>query len=98
MSEHCERRTGPVVGGRSRATGSRSPESPLFERRAGLRGPTALGGATVLAQIPRETVHALGIAPGRPVHAIIEAVAFDRSTHGPGIGCPPGAGSDVVNV
>jgi hypothetical protein len=44
------RRTGPVAANAARATGSvtRSPDSPLFERRTGLGGPTALarpGGA-----------------------------------------------------
>jgi hypothetical protein len=39
------RRTGPVAAGSHRAAGSvtHSPESPLFERRTGLGGPTALG-------------------------------------------------------
>ena len=42
MNGPAARRVGPVAGGRSRATGSvtHSPESPLFERRAGLGGPT----------------------------------------------------------
>ena len=37
-------RVGPVAGGRGPAGGSvtHSPESPLFERRAGLGGPTPL--------------------------------------------------------
>ena len=40
-------RQGPVVVGGSRAAGSvtHSPDSPLFERRTGLGGPTALGRA-----------------------------------------------------
>jgi len=35
---------GPVAGGRARAAGSvtHSPDSPLFERRTGLGGPTTL--------------------------------------------------------
>jgi hypothetical protein len=38
------RRTGPVAAGGSRADGSvtHSPDSPLFERRTGLGGPTPL--------------------------------------------------------
>ena len=45
MSERRVRRTGPVAAGAFRATGSvtHSPDSPLFERRTGLGGPTALG-------------------------------------------------------
>jgi hypothetical protein len=44
MNGHRARRTGPVAADAARATGSvtRSPESPLFERRTGLGGPTAL--------------------------------------------------------
>ena len=50
MTGERARRTGPVAAGAPRATGSvtHSPESPLFERRTGLGGPTALarpGGA-----------------------------------------------------
>jgi hypothetical protein len=38
-------RTGPDAAGGSRAAGSvtHSPDSPLFERRTGLGGPTARG-------------------------------------------------------
>jgi hypothetical protein len=49
MNGQRMRRTGPVAAGGSRAAGSvtRSPDSPLFDRRTGLGGPTALGrGAT----------------------------------------------------
>jgi len=44
MNGERARRTGPVAAGALRATGSvtRSPDSPLFERRTGLGGPTAL--------------------------------------------------------
>jgi hypothetical protein len=40
-------RTGPGAAGASGATGSvtHSPDSPLFERRTGLGGPTALARA-----------------------------------------------------
>jgi len=56
-----------------------------------------VGGATLLAQITRETVHALGIEPGRRVYAIIKAVAFDRSGLGPGAAMSGPAG-DIVDV
>jgi hypothetical protein len=50
MTEERARRTGPVAADAPRATGSvtRSPDSPPFERRTGLGGPTTLarpGGA-----------------------------------------------------
>jgi len=47
MSGQRVRRTGPVGAGGSRGAGSvtRSPDSPLFERRTGLGGPTTLGPA-----------------------------------------------------
>jgi len=55
------RRTGPVAAGGSRAAGSvtRSPDSPLFERRTGLGGPTTLGrpGATRGATRPVSGEH-----------------------------------------
>ena len=56
------------------------------------------GGATLIAQITRETVHALEIAPGRPVYAIIKAVAFDRAMLASDAGLASGAGSDIINV
>jgi len=47
MTGQPVRRTGPDTTGGSRAAGSvtHSPASPLFERRTGLGGPTALGRA-----------------------------------------------------
>jgi len=47
MNGQPVRRTGPGAAGASRAAGSvtHSPDSPLFERRTGLGGPTALGRA-----------------------------------------------------
>jgi molybdate transport system ATP-binding protein len=48
-------------------------------------GPTAMGlrldcGGTILvAQITRLSAEALGLAPGRAVHALIKSVSFDRS-------------------
>ena len=65
MNGQRMRRTGPVAAGGSRAAGSvtHSPDSPLFERRTGLGGPTALGraGATHGATRPGsvEPVHGL---------------------------------------
>ena len=60
MNEQSVRRTGPVAVGGSRADGSvtHSPESPLFERRTGLGGPTALArtGATHGATRPVSVV------------------------------------------
>ena len=46
-------------------------------------GPEALvtvdcGGDRLLARVTRHSVAALGLAPGRPVHAIVKAVTFDR--------------------
>ena len=47
MNGQRARRTGPVAVGGPRAAGSvtHSPDSPLFERRTGLGGPTALARA-----------------------------------------------------
>ncbi len=47
MNGQRVRRTGPVAVGGSRAVGSvtHSPDSPLFDRRTGLGGPTALARA-----------------------------------------------------
>jgi len=47
MNGQRVRRTGPVAVGGSRTVGSvtRSPDSPLSERRTGLGGPTALARA-----------------------------------------------------
>jgi hypothetical protein len=57
------RRTGPVAVGGARADGSvtHSPDSPLFERRTGLGGPTLLvrPGATHGATRP---------VSGEPIH------------------------------
>ncbi len=52
-------------------------------------GPEALvtvdcGGDRLLARITRHSVEALGLAPGRPVFAVVKAVTFDRAnTPGP---------------
>ena len=47
MNGQCVRRPGPVAAGGSPTAGcvTRSPDSPLFERRTGLGGPTTLGPA-----------------------------------------------------
>jgi hypothetical protein len=47
MNGQSARRTGPVAVGGSRVGGSvtRSPDSPIFERRTGLGGPTPLARA-----------------------------------------------------
>ncbi|KQT47528.1 molybdenum ABC transporter ATP-binding protein [Aureimonas sp. Leaf454] len=37
------------------------------------------GGAEILARLTRRSAEALGLRPGLPVHAIVKAVAFDRS-------------------
>ncbi len=51
-------------------------------------GPDALvsvdcGGERLLARVTRHSVGVLGLAPGRPVHVIVKAIAFDR-TNAPG--------------
>ena len=40
------------------------------------------GGVMLVAQITRKSVAALGLAPGKPVHALIKAVALDRHSTG----------------
>ena len=61
MNGQPVRRMGPVAAGGSRAAGSvtHSPDSPLFERRTGRGGPTALGcaGAT------RGATHPVSVEP-----------------------------------
>jgi molybdate transport system ATP-binding protein len=41
-----------------------------------------VGGTPLLARITRKSVAALGIAPGRPVFALVKAVAIDRHSVG----------------
>jgi len=36
-------------------------------------------GATLLARITSKSVERLALAPGRPVHAIVKSVSFERS-------------------
>ena len=61
MTGQSVRRMGPVTAGGSRAAGSvtRSPDSPLFERRTGLGGPTAL----VRAGAARGVTHPVSVEP-----------------------------------
>jgi len=67
-------------------------ENPVVEIRLDA------GGATLISQITRETVDALGIEAGRRVYAIVKAVAFDRSTLGSGLGPASERRSDIVDV
>jgi molybdate transport system ATP-binding protein len=54
-----------------------------------------VAGAALLAQVTRQSVQALDLRPGRPVYAIIKAVAFDH-WGGPGVrGAPP---ADVLDL
>jgi len=43
-----------------------------------------LGGMTLLARLTRQSIHDLGLAPGRAVFAVIKSVTFDRSNVGGG--------------
>lgn len=40
------------------------------------------GGEILLARITRQSVQSLGLAPGRPVYAVIKSIAFDRRSLG----------------
>ena len=40
------------------------------------------GGTPLIARITRKSVAALGLAPGKPVFALIKAVAVDRPSVG----------------
>ena len=40
------------------------------------------GGAVLLARITRQSVQSLGLAPGRPVYAVVKSIAFDRHSVG----------------
>jgi len=64
-------------------------------------GPTAdirldCAGDRLLARLTRRSIEALELAPGRPVHAVIKSVAFDRHTVGGALrGGPNGADADL---
>ena len=42
----------------------------------------AVGSATLVARITRKSVDALGLAPGKPVYALVKSVAIDRHSVG----------------
>ena len=53
-------------------------------------GPDALvridcGGDVLLSRVTRHSVRALALTPGKPVHAVVKAVTFDRSNVGRGL-------------
>ncbi|MDR6289234.1 molybdate transport system ATP-binding protein [Inquilinus ginsengisoli] len=63
-------------------------------------GPTAdirldCAGEDLLARLTRRSIETLGLAPGRPVHAVIKSVAFDRHTIGAALRGPNGADADL---
>ncbi|MGK9164842.1 molybdenum ABC transporter ATP-binding protein [Inquilinus limosus] len=63
-------------------------------------GPTAdigldCAGDRLLARLTRRSIEALGLAPGRPVHAVIKSVAFDRHTVGGALRGPHGADAEL---
>lgn len=63
-------------------------------------GPTAeirldCAGETLLARLTRRSVEILGLAPGRPVHAVIKSVAFDHHSVGGALHGPNGADADL---
>ena len=43
------------------------------------------GGERILARVTRRSVELLGLAPGRPVYALVKAVTFDRANIGGGM-------------
>jgi molybdate transport system ATP-binding protein len=49
---------------------------------AGVDVAIAVGSATVVARITRKSVHALALAPGKPVYALVKSVAIDRHSVG----------------
>jgi molybdate transport system ATP-binding protein len=63
-----------VLAGTVRAVGS--------EAGASVDVQLDVGGTPLLARITRKSVAALGIAPGRPVYALVKAVAIDRHSVG----------------
>lgn len=40
------------------------------------------GGSTLLARVTRQSVQSLGLAPGRPIYAVVKSIAFDRHSLG----------------
>ncbi|MFE0756208.1 molybdenum ABC transporter ATP-binding protein [Inquilinus sp. NPDC058860] len=63
-------------------------------------GPTAdirldCAGDGLLARLTRRSIEALELAPGRPVHAVIKSVAFDRHTVGGALRGQNGADADI---
>ena len=63
-----------ILSGTVRALGT--------ERGASMDVHVDVAGVTVIAQITRKSVTALGLSPGKPVHALIKAVAIDRHSVG----------------
>jgi molybdate transport system ATP-binding protein len=52
------------------------------ERGASMDVHVDIGGVTLISQITRKSVATLGLAPGKPVYALIKAVAIDRHSVG----------------
>ena len=52
------------------------------ERGASIDVHVGVGGITLIAQITRRSVSALNLAPGKPVYALVKAVALDRHSVG----------------
>ena len=52
------------------------------ERGASVDVHVDVAGITLIAQITRKSATALGLSPGKPVHALIKAVAIDRHSVG----------------
>ena len=51
------------------------------------------GGDALIARLTRRSVETLGLAPGRPVYAVIKSIAFDHHAFaGP---APPSPGADA---
>jgi molybdate transport system ATP-binding protein len=52
------------------------------EQGASIEVQMDVGGVTLAARITRKSVHALGLAPGRRVYALVKSVAIDRHSVG----------------
>jgi len=71
---------------------------PGYEACAGADGPIVeirldCGGEALIARLTRRSVETLGLAPGRPVYAVIKSIAFDHQAFAGT--APPSPGADA---
>ena len=55
------------------------------------------GGEALVARLTRRSVETLGLAPGKPVHAVIKSIAFDHHAFAGASSGPAGADADLAD-